>query len=105
MFFSQSVLSTLIIVFYWLQVSQDELRSAYRRLCMIYHPDKHDESNHKQASDIFAKIQAAYVGRLIIFLCLNSLLYYFALHFISNNPSAPYRSTPINCTVSQGGTK
>jgi len=43
------------------EVSQDELRSAYRRLCMIYHPDKHDEANHKQASDIFSKIQAAYV--------------------------------------------
>jgi len=42
------------------EVSQEDLRTAYRRLCMVYHPDKHDESNHKQASDIFSKIQAAY---------------------------------------------
>jgi len=29
---------------------------------MIYHPDKHDESNSKKASEIFGRIQTAYSG-------------------------------------------
>lgn len=41
--------------------SQDDIKSAYRRLCRIYHPDRH-QSPQKQAtaSNFFRRIQEAY---------------------------------------------
>nr|CAB3238828.1 dnaJ homolog subfamily C member 11 [Phallusia mammillata] len=40
--------------------SQDELKSSYRKLCMVYHPDKHDTSISREASEIFGRIRTAY---------------------------------------------
>nr|XP_002130372.1 dnaJ homolog subfamily C member 11 [Ciona intestinalis] len=40
------------------QASQEDLKSSYRRLCMVYHPDK--QSNNREASDIFIRIQEAF---------------------------------------------
>ncbi|XP_071944349.1 dnaJ homolog subfamily C member 11-like [Antedon mediterranea] len=41
--------------------SEDELKSSYRRLCMLYHPDKHMNSTDKEAAEvIFNKVQKAY---------------------------------------------
>jgi len=40
--------------------TQDQLKASYHKLCVIYHPDKQDEGNQKNASDIFAKLQEAY---------------------------------------------
>jgi len=42
------------------EATQEELKNAYHKLCVIYHPDKHDEKNQKHASDIFSKLQEAY---------------------------------------------
>ncbi|XP_030843189.1 dnaJ homolog subfamily C member 11 isoform X1 [Strongylocentrotus purpuratus] len=43
------------------EADQDELKSAYRRMCMLYHPDKHGLDEDKQAAeDIFNNIQQAY---------------------------------------------
>jgi len=38
----------------------DELKASYHKLCVLYHPDKQNESNQKNASDVFAKLQEAY---------------------------------------------
>ncbi|XP_033100299.1 dnaJ homolog subfamily C member 11-like [Anneissia japonica] len=41
--------------------SEDELKSSYRRLCMLYHPDKHVETADKEAAEmVFNKVQRAY---------------------------------------------
>ncbi|XP_078696135.1 dnaJ homolog subfamily C member 11-like isoform X2 [Branchiostoma floridae x Branchiostoma belcheri] len=41
--------------------SQDELKAAYRRLCMVYHPDKHREEEDKQiAEKLFNQVHRAY---------------------------------------------
>lgn len=41
--------------------SPEEIRSAYRRLCRIYHPDRYqDESKQETASHFFKRIQEAY---------------------------------------------
>uniref|UniRef100_H2ZE49 J domain-containing protein n=1 Tax=Ciona savignyi TaxID=51511 RepID=H2ZE49_CIOSA len=40
------------------QASQEDLKASYRRLCMVYHPDK--QSNNNEASDIFIRIQEAF---------------------------------------------
>lgn len=42
------------------EATQEELKSSYHKLCVIYHPDKQDESHQKNASDIFSKLQEAY---------------------------------------------
>lgn len=45
------------------QASQEELRGAYRRLCMLYHPDKHRDPELKsQAERLFNLVHQAYEG-------------------------------------------
>ncbi|KNC87870.1 hypothetical protein SARC_00004 [Sphaeroforma arctica JP610] len=39
----------------------EEIKSAYRRLCVIYHPDKHQNDNDREAAaQMFARITNAY---------------------------------------------
>uniref|UniRef100_A0ACB8EDG2 Uncharacterized protein n=1 Tax=Sphaerodactylus townsendi TaxID=933632 RepID=A0ACB8EDG2_9SAUR len=41
--------------------SQEELKAAYRRLCMLYHPDKHrDPELKRQAEQLFNLLHQAY---------------------------------------------
>ena len=41
--------------------TQDDIKSAYRRLCRIYHPDRHhDPQRQVTASNFFRRIQEAY---------------------------------------------
>ncbi|XP_030078483.1 dnaJ homolog subfamily C member 11 [Microcaecilia unicolor] len=43
------------------EASQEELKSSYRRLCMLYHPDKHrDLELKKQAEQLFNLVHQAY---------------------------------------------
>ncbi|XP_077998628.1 dnaJ homolog subfamily C member 11-like [Glandiceps talaboti] len=43
------------------EATNDELKIAYRRACMIYHPDKHQDPAKKDAAEkLFSKIQKAY---------------------------------------------
>ncbi|NXT18105.1 DJC11 protein, partial [Syrrhaptes paradoxus] len=43
------------------QASQEELKAAYRRLCMLYHPDKHRDPELKaQAERLFNLVHQAY---------------------------------------------
>ena len=43
------------------KATQDEIKSSYRRLCRIYHPDRHqDLEKQATASNFFRKIQDAY---------------------------------------------
>lgn len=45
------------------QATQDELKVAYRRLCMLYHPDKHrDPDLKRQAEQLFNLVHEAYEG-------------------------------------------
>lgn len=45
------------------QATQDELKVAYRRLCMLYHPDKHrDPELKRQAEQLFNLVHEAYEG-------------------------------------------
>lgn len=47
-----------------LQATQDELKVAYRRLCMLYHPDKHrDPELKRQAEKLFNLVHEAYEGK------------------------------------------
>lgn len=47
-----------------LQATQDELKVAYRRLCMLYHPDKHrDPELKRQAEQLFNLVHEAYEGK------------------------------------------
>uniref|UniRef100_A0A672JFA7 DnaJ homolog subfamily C member 11 n=1 Tax=Salarias fasciatus TaxID=181472 RepID=A0A672JFA7_SALFA len=44
-----------------LQATNDELKAAYRRLCMLYHPDKHRDPELKtQAEQLFNLVHEAY---------------------------------------------
>lgn len=46
------------------QATQDELKVAYRRLCMLYHPDKHrDPELKRQAEQLFNLVHEAYQGK------------------------------------------
>lgn len=46
-----------------LQATQEELKAAYRRLCMLYHPDKHrDPELKRQAEQLFNLVHEAYEG-------------------------------------------
>ncbi|CAH3016204.1 unnamed protein product [Porites evermanni] len=43
------------------EANENELKAAYRRMCMLYHPDKHqDPAKKKVAVELFSKIQKAY---------------------------------------------
>ncbi|KAM9855669.1 dnaJ homolog subfamily C member 11a [Aulostomus maculatus] len=43
------------------EATQDELKAAYRRLCMLYHPDKHrDPELKRQAEQLFNLVHEAY---------------------------------------------
>ncbi|KAG8434212.1 hypothetical protein GDO86_012546 [Hymenochirus boettgeri] len=43
------------------EATQDELKASYRRLCMLYHPDKHrDPELKKQAEQLFNLVHQAY---------------------------------------------
>eukprot|EP00053_Salpingoeca_punica_P012637 m.113383 g.113383 ORF g.113383 m.113383 type:complete len:552 (-) comp15998_c0_seq1:208-1863(-) len=43
------------------EATDEELKNAYRRMCVMYHPDKHhDEASKKEAERLFAKIHSAY---------------------------------------------
>ncbi len=45
------------------QATQEELKAAYRRLCMLYHPDKHrDPELKRQAEQLFNLVHEAYEG-------------------------------------------
>lgn len=47
----------------FLQATQDELKASYRRLCMLYHPDKHrDPELKRQAEQLFNLVHEAYEG-------------------------------------------
>ena len=53
----------------WFQATQDELKAAYRRLCMIYHPDKHrDPELKQQAEQLFNLVHQAYEGKASLWL-------------------------------------
>lgn len=57
----------ILIIFNFLQsnvqATQDELKVAYRRLCMLYHPDKHrDPELKRQAEQLFNLVHEAYEG-------------------------------------------
>lgn len=50
-----------------LQATQDELKASYRRLCMLYHPDKHrDPELKRQAEQLFNLVHQAYEGRWML---------------------------------------
>lgn len=40
--------------------TSDDLRVAYRRLALVYHPDRHPEAEKEQAAQLFRQIAAAY---------------------------------------------
>ncbi|XP_065900012.1 dnaJ homolog subfamily C member 11-like [Dysidea avara] len=41
--------------------SSDEVKSAYRRLCILYHPDKYPDKEKKQVAEkLFSKLKEAY---------------------------------------------
>eukprot|EP00124_Ichthyophonus_hoferi_P001503 Ihof_evm2s80 gene=Ihof_evmTU2s80 len=43
------------------QATSDDIKASYRRLCVMYHPDKHhDEASREAATKLFNKIQRAY---------------------------------------------
>ncbi|XP_068172250.1 dnaJ homolog subfamily C member 11-like isoform X2 [Antennarius striatus] len=43
------------------EATQEELKSSYRRLCMLYHPDKHRDPELKnQAEQLFNQVHQAY---------------------------------------------
>ncbi|XP_063965152.1 dnaJ homolog subfamily C member 11-like isoform X2 [Lytechinus pictus] len=43
------------------EADQDELKAAYRRMCMLYHPDKHGlDADKETAEAIFNNVQEAY---------------------------------------------
>jgi len=43
------------------EANDDEIKAAYRRMCVMYHPDKHMDPKNKQTADvIFTKVTKAY---------------------------------------------
>src|ERR1700730_13307520 len=40
--------------------TEEELRVAYRRLALLYHPDRHPEEKREEAGQIFGRIASAY---------------------------------------------
>lgn len=52
------------VKFFFLQATQEELKASYRRLCMLYHPDKHrDPELKRQAEQLFNLVHQAYEGK------------------------------------------
>ncbi len=46
-----------------IKATDKELTQAYHRLSLIYHPDKHQNSENKRDAElIFAKLKTAYEG-------------------------------------------
>ncbi|KAF6735712.1 DnaJ-like protein subfamily C member 11 [Oryzias melastigma] len=46
------------------EATLEELKASYRRLCMLYHPDKHrDPELKRQAEQLFNQVHQAYEGR------------------------------------------
>lgn len=46
------------------QATLEELKASYRRLCMLYHPDKHRDVELKsQAEQLFNQVRQAYEGK------------------------------------------
>ena len=46
-----------------LQATDEELKAAYRRLCVVFHPDKHTDAYHQEAATrSFRAINEAYEG-------------------------------------------
>ena len=39
------------------------MKASYRRLCVHYHPDKHNPLNREAAEELFQKIKKAYDGK------------------------------------------
>lgn len=63
----QSLGLSCIYLFYLSQATQEELKSSYRRLCMLYHPDKHrDPELKRQAEQLFTYVHQAYEGNYYI---------------------------------------
>lgn len=55
---------TMLCCLFSLQATQEELKAAYRRLCMLYHPDKHrDPELKRQAEHLFNLVHEAYEGK------------------------------------------
>lgn len=47
-----------------IQATLEELKASYRRLCMLYHPDKHRDIELKtQAEQLFNQVRRAYEGK------------------------------------------
>jgi len=45
------------------EASPEELKASFRRLCVLYHPDKHQRPELKEAAlAIFPRVQKAYAG-------------------------------------------
>ncbi|KAJ7393344.1 DnaJ (Hsp40), sub C, member 11 [Desmophyllum pertusum] len=43
------------------EANENEIKAAYRRMCVLYHPDKHhDPAKKKIAVELFSKIQKAH---------------------------------------------
>lgn len=50
--------------FFLSQATLEELKASYRRLCMLYHPDKHRDPELKsQAEQLFNQVHRAYEGK------------------------------------------
>lgn len=48
----------------WSQATLEELKASYRRLCMLYHPDKHRDPELKiQAEQLFNQVHQAFEGK------------------------------------------
>lgn len=41
----------------YFQASTEEIKSSYRRLCKLYHPDRHVEQTRKEVGNLVLKIQ------------------------------------------------
>lgn len=49
------------------QATEAEIHTAYKKLSLLYHPDKHlDEEKKKKAEILFQKLKKAYEGRIKI---------------------------------------
>jgi DnaJ-domain-containing protein 1 len=42
------------------QASQEDIKLAFRRLAMLYHPDRHSEADRPAAEEVFKRISSAY---------------------------------------------